>query len=257
MLHHLSTVWFNYLCFIIHGAFGAWLLIESAATVVIEEFATKVDIVYLRCNMSEWPEISYRVDKVGTMNLPACLSAFSFITCFAHLLYARIPTLSLGYRYYEYALTAPIMIAIIIVLFGIRDVFLIITICVLICVTMFFGILQVNHKDSVNAHIYGWVPYSFAWGVIISSYLVVEHDNDNIPHWVVFILIAEAALFSLFGIVQLKFDVIPKLNGGYNSITNADREADGWNNLLSLISKATLVIVLYGNLLNLKQNQDS
>lgn len=277
MWESLSSFWFNKLCFGVHLAFGTLLLIESVHEINVGGYSTKLDVIYTRLNGSEWPDRSYHVETIGTFNIVGCLAAFELITSLTHLWYmsafepnwylflvgvvnpfargtissadARPP--SIDYRYYEYSITAPLMILIITVLFGIRQIFTLIAIFALMHVTMLFGVLQ-SWSNDVGAwpHFYGWIPYIFAWFIIFINFAWIVRDNDNVPEFVWIVLFLEFFMFSLFGFVQYYYEALPKLKG-YSSVDRS-RSLDGLNNMLSLLSKVLLTCILYFNFISLE-----
>lgn len=280
MWERFSTYWFNKVCFIIHLFFGVWLAIESVAEINVGGYSTKLDLVYVRLNGSDWPKRTYHVENVSNFNIVGALASFSLITAFTHLAYMSsfekdwpeffIGVLnplntgsiksedskpySIDYRYFEYAITAPIMILIITVLFGIRDLYTLIAIFALMHVTMLFGVLQSWNENSVWPHFFGWIPYAFAWTIIAMNFSMIVRDNANVPDFVWAVLGIEIVLFSAFGFVQMYYDVWPKLKG-YSAI-ESNRSLDGLNNMLSLLSKVLLTTILYGNFVSLEQFDD-
>ena len=151
---------------------------------------------------------------------------------------------------FEYAITAPLMILVITVLFGLRDVFILVAIFFLVMTTMLFGALQ-SWTNNLGAwpHIFGWVPYLPAWGIIIGYFAIVVETND-VPDFVWTVLIIELIMFSCFGFVQLYYDAWPKAKG--IDTTPFLRLEDGLYNFFSLVSKILLVSILYFNFYGLQ-----
>lgn len=302
-----STHGFNKICFVLHLVFGVLLLVESIAELNVGGYSTKLELIYIRLNGTNWPERVYSVENAGDFNIVACLAAFSLITAATHFWYMYSFSLgdyrfidninpivwsfdytkgkpySLDYRYFEYAVTAPLMILIITVLFGIREIWTLLSIFILISVTMFFGALQSWASDDLKAwpHIFGWVPYIPAWAIIFVNFGLIVRDNDDVPDFVWIVLFLEFVLFGAFGLVQFYYDAWPKIkeykecpsqeksdveltqgirigNNDEDDLKNnpvyckQQRELDGLNNVLSLVSKILLVCILYFNFISLE-----
>jgi hypothetical protein len=303
-----STHGFNKICFVLHLFFGALLLVESIAELNVGGYSTKLELIYIRLNGTNWPDRVYSVERAGDFNIVACLAGFSLITAATHFWYMYSFSLggysfvdninpivwsfdytkgkpkSLDYRYFEYAVTAPLMILIITVLFGIREIWTLLSIFTLISATMFFGALQSWASDDLKAwpHIFGWVPYIPAWAIIFVNFGLVVRDNDDVPDFVWIVLFLEFVLFGAFGLVQFFYDAWPKINDykecpsqeksdaeltrgvriGNNDeddpvYCKQQRELDGLNNVLSLVSKILLVCILYFNFISLENMSDN
>lgn len=263
MFEYFSSVWFNLICFIIHGIFGLWLLIDGFAEITVGGFSTKMDLHYVRLNGTSWPQTQYYVQTYGSVNVVLLLSLFSLITSCVHAWYTysmyvnQSDPPSYKYRYFEYAITAPIMIFIICVLFGVREVFTLVCIFFLMTTTMLFGVLQSWSNESYWPHVFGWCPYTAAWAIILAYFTVLVLDND-VPNFVWIVLFIELGMFTSFGFVQMYYEVLPKAFVMYNYDRDATlKSADGANNLLSLLSKVLLVCILYFNFISLENMDDN
>ena len=273
-----STYGFNKICFFLHLIFGLILLIESIGEFNVGGYSTDVKLTYNSINATNWPDRVYVVKEFGSFNICAVLAAFSLITSAFHLWYmsafesdwlwwfnpvdifyatswdieAGTPG-SIEYRMVEYSVTASLMILVITVLFGLRDVFILLAVFFLMMSTMFFGALQ-SWTTTLGAwpHIFGWVPYIPAWGIIIAYFAILVNENANVPDFVWAVLIIEILMFSCFGVVQLYYDAWPKFQGLDNSAYI--RREDGLYNFFSLVSKILLVSILYFNFYGLEQN---
>lgn len=303
-----STHGFNKICFLLHLAFGSLLFIESIAELNVGGYSTKLELFYIRLNGTNWPDRVYSIEPAVDFNIVAFLAAFSLITAATHFWYmysfrlgdfrivdnlnplvwsfdsTKGKPYSIDYRYFEYAITAPLMILIITVLFGIREIWTLLSIFILISTTMFFGALQSWAADDLRAwpHIFGWVPYLPAWAIIFINFALVVEDNDDVPDFVWIVLFLEFVLFGAFGLVQFYYDAWPKIKAyrecptdepqrsdteltqGVNINDSQEeieknqaydlrqRELDGLNNVLSLVSKILLVCILYFNFISLE-----
>jgi hypothetical protein len=254
-----SSFTFNFMCFLWHGIWGVWLFIDSMIELNVGGFTTSMPIYYLRMNSSAWPVVHYYTEHVCNFNIVLMLSVFSIVTSLTHFWYAMTMddnnqySPSYDYRYFEYALTAPIMYCVIMLLFGMREIFLLIATFVLMMSTMFFGVLQSWQSDSVAPHLFGWIPYLVTWfGILLPNTIFVVNDNVDVPVYVWIAYGIEFFLFSLFGFVQMTYDVYPKYKRQEPLNNEINKRADGFNNLLSLLSKALLVMILYFNFIQLE-----
>lgn len=308
-----STHGFNKFCFLMHLIFGVILAIESIAELNVGGYSTKLELIYIRLNGTKWPDRVYQIERAFDINIVGCLAAFSLITAATHFWYMYSFRLSefrlldninplvwdfnyekgrpysIDYRYFEYAITAPLMILVITVLFGIREIWTLLAIFVLISTTMFFGVLQSWADDDLIAwpHFFGWVPYIPAWVIIFANFALIVSDNDDVPDFVWIVLFLEFFLFGAFGAVQLYYDAWPKFkiykrlplkddderadseltrgiqigNTGEQELIKAEykqqRSLDGLNNILSLVSKILLVCILYFNFISLETMADN
>lgn len=305
-----STHGFNKICFWLHFAFGLLLSIESIAELNVGGYSTKLELIYIKLNGTKWPDRVYEIERAFDINIVGCLAAFSLITAATHFWYMfsfrlgefrlvdNINPLvwsfdyekgrpySIDYRYFEYAITAPLMILVITVLFGIREIWTLLSIFVLISTTMLFGVLQSWADDDLIAwpHVFGWTPYIPAWVIIFANFGLIVSDNDDVPDFVWIVLFLEFVLFGAFGAVQFYYDAWPKLKD-YKSLSLKDddnyradseltqgvqisntegqleemkveykrqRDLDGLNNILSLVSKILLVCILYFSFISLE-----
>ena len=123
---------------------------------------------------------------------------------------------------------------------------------------MLFGYTQERvHRDlvddlSVSPFTMGFLPYFITWGVIASQFVRAAVQTGEIPTFVYAIFFLEFILFSLFALVQYKFVYLPFVDApGYASIEGDFIQKQRMNNMyhvLSLISKTTLVWILYSGL---------
>jgi hypothetical protein len=268
MFERFSSFWFNILCGVLHGAFGALLLVESIVELNVGGYSTKLNIHFIELDGTNWPNSVYSVKEFGSLNLVAFLAAFELITSFTHFLYAIYmkayqTDISLGfnYRYFEYAITAPLMIVVISALFGLREIYSLISMFSLTHITMLFGVLQSwwGAQGSVAAHFFGWIPFLVSWAILLSYFGIVT-SNNSVPNFVWAVVFIQFAIFGSFGFVQFYWSVWPHLfkgRGGYNTLENEDyvnskKAEDGMNNVLSLTSKLLLAGILYGNFYGLE-----
>lgn len=121
-----------------------------------------------------------RIDELvlkpsGSLNVYVLIATFLLITGSVHFNYAaqqwfrgaKAP--GQHFRFAEYAITAPIMIVIIALLMGLREVYILISLAALCSITMVFGAAE-EKKDNVSLFIIGLFPiWSFL--LILITYL--------------------------------------------------------------------------------------
>ena len=170
------------------------------------------------------------------------------VTVFANLYFGSLERCYTPTRWFEYFVTASIMISIIAFLSGTRDVISIAMISGLIASTMLFGFLSelVNRPASeteweeerllvrLAPHLFGYVPYVFAWTTILYTF-IGSGGICSAPKWVIAIIFAQLILFSLF--------VVPQLYQIMHAPSKFVRGEVAFI-VLSFISKAVLGIIL-------------
>ncbi|AET42570.1 hypothetical protein EXVG_00221 [Emiliania huxleyi virus 202] len=194
----------------------------------------------------------------GGYPITALTVVFFVLTAFFHLANATflnetyISCLELCFtptRWIEYFLTASLMSCTIAYLSGSRSVLVIVGVCGLIASTMLFGFISELYnrpRETVDAwerstllkrsvpHFLGYVPYLFAWFIILYSFFG-SGGTCAAPAWVWVIILAQFIQFSLFVIpqlYQLKNPPSKFIRGEYYFI------------FLSFFAKATLGIIL-------------
>jgi len=180
------------------------------------------------------------MEVFATPDLFAFLAVFTFVTASFHTYYLlAMNTHDSSIRFLEYFVTASIMIVVIAILIGIRDVFTLIGAGSLIATTMIFGYLEEKVEGvSPRPHYLGYVPYVAAWVILSWQFIRVAIGNEDIPDFVIAIFVGEVLLFSCFGYVQFHYMDAP------NKL-----EMEGAYNLLSLTSKMLLVWLCVGGVM--------
>ncbi|AEO98297.1 hypothetical protein EQVG_00212 [Emiliania huxleyi virus 207] len=162
----------------------------------------------------------------GGYPITALTLVFFVITAFFHLANATflndiyISSLELCFtptRWIEYFITASLMSCTIAYLTGARSVLVIVGVCGLIASTMLFGFMSELYNrpmENVDAwerttflkrsipHFLGYVPYMFAWFMILYSFFG-GGGTCAAPTWVWIIIMGQFIQFSLFVIPQL------------------------------------------------------
>lgn len=98
----------------------------------------------------------------------------------------------------------------------------------------------------------GWIPYGFAWGLVLSQYFysidMIKNEDFKPPDWVGALLVAEVVVFSCFAVVQFA-----------QQVSNAGCYYYWWGELsyiiLSLTAKMILGITLVLNIMQIPNQQ--
>ena len=148
-------------------------------------------------------------------NLPLLVAAFLFISAFAHtaiatVLYDRyVEYLDRGmnpYRWYEYAVSASLMIVVIGMLAGVWDLGTLVALFGLVAVMNLSGLLMEQRNE--GAETVDWTPYylgTFAglvpWIVIAITFVgSVTASSGDFPEFVIYIYVSIFVFFNLFAI---------------------------------------------------------
>lgn len=196
--------------------------------------------------------------QVGQLSLPVLLCLFACITAISHLVSGLGERGSAGstygagnsIRWLEYGISAPIMVVIIASLSGVRMVTELTLMAVATAVVMYFGRLVERDASLTDKMLHtaaGWYLYIPVW--VLLGYTFFTHipdarnasrstddpDAGQPPAWLWAIFVAEAVLFSLFGVLQIssQFGHVPAPGIG------AERAYIG----LSFVSKALLILI--------------
>lgn len=150
-----STAPFNVFCSVLHIATAVFILMEDSQKNFVNS-DVDVDLVRLA-----WSKNGVILVNAGSISVFLLLGIFSMFTGITHAFYAyrqikySNEKLSPGiwFRYIEYSISAPIMIIVIALLFGIREIYFLVCIALLCSATMPFGYIQ----DNVNRDIKEWI----------------------------------------------------------------------------------------------------
>ncbi len=191
-------------------------------------------------------------------NLPLLVAGFLFISAFAHtaiatVLYERyVDYLDRGmnpYRWYEYAVSASLMIVVIGMLAGVWDLGTLVGLFGLVAVMNLSGLLMERRNESTDET--DWTPYwvgvvagILPWVVIAITFIgTVVASGGEFPEFVIYIYVSIFIFFNLFA-----------LNMALQYL-----EVSRWKNylfgekmyvLLSLVAKSLLAWQVYFGTLN-------
>jgi len=142
-----SSSTFNALCGMLHLGSGVFILIEDRLAPFIEvSSAVTIQRMALDVNTDDKPWKISLVDA-GSVRVFLLIASFLLITGCVHFFYAwrqlrYEDNPGVWFRYIEYSVTAPIMIVIISILLGIREVYLLTLLALLTSITMIYGSIQ-------------------------------------------------------------------------------------------------------------------
>ena len=148
-------------------------------------------------------------------NLPLLVAGFLFISAFAHaaiatVLYERyVEYLDRGmnpYRWYEYSVSASLMIVVIPMLAGIWDLGTLVALFGLVAVMNLAGLLMEQRNESTEET--DWTPYWVGviagivpWIVIAITFIgTVTASGGEFPEFVIYIYISIFVFFNLFAV---------------------------------------------------------
>jgi hypothetical protein len=148
-------------------------------------------------------------------NLPLLVAGFLFISAFAHtaiatVLYERyVDYLDRGmnpYRWYEYSVSASLMIVVIGMLAGVWDLGTLVGLFGLVAVMNLSGLLMEKRNESTDET--DWTPYWVGviagivpWIVIAITFIgTVTASNGEFPEFVIYIYVSIFVFFNLFAI---------------------------------------------------------
>ena len=148
-------------------------------------------------------------------NLPLLVAAFLFISAFAHtaiatVLYDRyVEYLDRGmnpYRWYEYAVSASLMIVVIAMLAGVWDLGTLVGLFGLVAVMNLTGLLMERRNESTDET--DWTPYWVGvlagivpWIVIAITFIgTVTASGGEFPEFVIYIYVSIFVFFNLFAL---------------------------------------------------------
>jgi hypothetical protein len=206
---------FNLIAGVFHAIQGVLILILS------NDFSLPVTTNYLKFNeMTE--RLIPTLEEVTDIRFAPFVALFSFFSAAAHLLIAS-PILNKWYeknlkkganyaRWWEYAFSSSLMIALIAMLAGVYDLSTLILLFVLNAMMIFWGLMMELHNQSTKntdwtAYLFGCVAGIVPW-VVIGLYLFGAGDADNSPpdfvYWIFFSIFLFFNSFAANMVLQYK-----------------------------------------------------
>jgi hypothetical protein len=144
-------------------------------------------------------------------------------------------------RWFEYSVTAPLMIICIAVLMGQSDVGVLFLLYWLTFTLMMLGLLTECMDNNVFIHIIGWIVHIAAWCCVSFTFFYsFEHGTRKPPvrfRPILYIIyFSMMTLFGCFGVVQLVSVALPKTSFYSIEVTYS---------ILSLVSKIVLGLLVW------------
>jgi hypothetical protein len=214
-------------------------------------------------NSTEAWRFDLELQVASRIHLGACLLAFAAITALAHTFYATYrgysDWIAAGWnpaRWFEYGMSATLMVVIIGGLDGTRVYDALVLIAINTAVVMGFGFLGerrivIGVQDKaleVAEWLMSMALFLAVWAVLGANFFQSIHDSkndddvDQPPSWLWAIYFSQIVFFSSFAVVRAKHaaDQYPVLNFA---------RYEKWYMVLSLCAKGTLIGLVLGGLL--------
>jgi len=153
--------------------------------------------------------------EFAELQLPLLVAGFLFVSALAHAFIATVGYDSYvahlqaeinPYRWYEYAVSASLMIVVIAMLAGIWDVGTLLALFVLVAIMNLTGLLMERYNDREGP--VDWTPYyvgtvagAIPWIVIaIALWGSITAPGGDVPDFVIYIFVSLFVFFNLFAI---------------------------------------------------------
>ena len=232
---------FNALMGIFHLAQGIAMVILSS------DFALPITTIYLKFD-PEQTALTQNPQTIGDITIGPMVAAFLFLSALAHLF---VSTVGYGWykrnlkshmnpaRWYEYSLSASLMLVIIAMLAGMYDLSSLIMVFGLNAMMILFGMrMEVHNRDAESPDwqpfIYGCIAGIIPW-ITIALYLfgASSASDTSIPAFVYGIF---ASIFAFFNIFALNMVLQYKRTGSWKDYLYGERVYI----MLSLFAKSAL-----------------
>lgn len=244
---------FNYVMGFLHLVQASVMLWLGLTLENIKDFVLPINVSFLKYEESIG-QLVLKTDTIAELPIAAIVSSFLFISAIAHFVIVvknkkynkDLKDRVNQFRWFEYALSSSIMIALIAMLFGVYDLStLILIIGINACMNLFGLLMELYNKGRERV---SWTPFimgSFAglvpWAVILISFLG-SGEWSRIPDFVYWVLVSYFIFFNLFPInMYLQYKKV----GKWKDYLYGERAYI----LLSLIAKSILAwLVFFGTL---------
>ncbi len=251
---------FNSVMAVLHFVQAVIMLVGGLVIANIKDFRLPVDYYFLSFNVEKM-KLFLDTETIGSIPIGAFVSVFLFMSALAHFLVVlpRIndfynSRLKMGinyFRWFEYALSSSVMIVIISMLFGARDIGTIVAIVGLNATMNLLGLMMEIHNQ--NTQKTNWVSFiigSFAgaipWVVILLYFLGSAVKTPGVLEqtpWFVFAIFG--TYFVLFNLFPVNMVLQYKKIGRWKDYLYGER---GYI-LLSLIAKSLLAWLVFAGTL--------
>jgi hypothetical protein len=201
---------------IFNAFMGCLHLVQGALMVALSnDFSLPLTKSYLQVNVETFTAAPVS-EEIASIRLGPAVALFLFISAIAHFILAS----PMGYpwyvknlkkhinylRWYEYSISASLMVVLIAMLVGIFDIGTLFALFVLTAVMNLMGLMmelhnQTTEKTNWTSYIIGCIAGAVPWIVIFISLLAAKSTaGDPVPDFVVAIFISIAVFFNLFAI---------------------------------------------------------
>lgn len=199
-----------------NGVMGVFHLIQSALMFALSDFSRKFPVTGVHLEFNEATQSLYPVTVTwGEIPLAPLVAVFLLISAIAHFILA-----SIGYnwyvknlkrhmnpaRWYEYSISASLMIVIIAMLTGIYDIGVLVAVFALTAVMNLMGLMmelhnQTTKKTNWTSYIIGCFAGVIPWVVIgIAFFGAFVASQGEMPNFVIAIYFSIAVFFNLFAV---------------------------------------------------------
>lgn len=241
---------FNLVMGFLHLVQGAVMLWLGLTLANIKDFKLPVNTSYLKFDVY-LQTLVLKTETITKLPIAVILSSFLFLSAIAHFVIvfshkkyeADLQKGINQYRWFEYALSSSVMIALIAMLFGVYDMSsLILIVGINACMNLFGLMMELYNigKEKVN-----WAPFAMGslaglvpW-IVILIHFFGSGEWDQIP-W--FVYLALAFYFVFFNLFPLNMYLQYKKVGKWSDYLYGER---GYI-ILSLVAKSVLAWLVFG-----------
>jgi len=252
---------FNTVMAILHFIQAILMLVLGLVITNIKNFRLPVNYYYLTFDMSKMKLVLSTDTTIGSIPIGVFVSLFLFMSAIAHFLvvlpkindfYNSRLKLGINYfRWFEYALSSSVMIVIISMLFGARDIATIISIIGLNAIMNLLGLMmeihnQTTQKTNWSSFIIGSIAGAIPWIVILLYFLGSATKSPDVlkqTPWFVFAIFG--TYFVLFNLFPINMVLQYKKIGKWQDYLYGER---GYI-ILSLVAKSLLAWLVFAGTL--------
>jgi hypothetical protein len=247
---------FNTSMAVLHFVQAVFMLVMGLTLTNIKEFKLPVDYYFLSYD-TEKMRLFLDSDTIGSIPIGAFVSIFLFLSAIAHFLVV-LPRINNFYnsslekrinyfRWYEYALSSSVMIVIISMLFGARDIGTIVAIVGLNATMNLLGLMMEIHNQTTSktnwtafiiGSFCGAVPWIVVFLYFLGSAVKTPGVLEQIP-WFVYAIFG--TYFVLFNLFPVNMVLQYKKVGRWSNYLYGER---GYI-ILSLVAKSLLAWLVF------------
>ena len=251
---------FNGAMAVLHFVQAVFMLVMGLIITNIKDFKLPVDYYFLSFNIEQM-KLFLDTQTIGSIPIGAFVSIFLFMSAIAHFLvilpginrfYNQRLEMGINYfRWFEYSLSSSVMIVIISMLFGARDIATIVAIVGLNATMNLLGLMmeihnQTTKKTNWSAFIIGSFSGAVPWIVILLYFLGSAVKTPGVLEqtpWFVFAIFG--TYFVLFNLFPVNMVLQYKKIGRWKDYLYGER---GYI-ILSLVAKSLLAWLVFAGTL--------